>query len=148
MATDRVQAGRPSWLRELLVELSAVPNLAVPMKRLLRLHVLHGLQPQQLFEGLKLLMERGEVALQHLDGETALVLTGQVPSGAPPACGNLDRAELARLAALIGEACGCRTARVSPRQPSVEDRTRPAILARAAPGSIRVLRRQALEVGG
>ncbi len=91
------------WTQQLLAELVCAEGLAIPLYPLLSSRLQGSIGPQQLFDGVSLLLERGQAELVQNEGRTCLALR---------ACDrtrpeNLSQGDLVELAAVIAAANGC-----------------------------------------
>ena len=113
-----------AWTQQLLAELVCAEGLAIPLYPLLSSRLQGFIGPQQLFDGVKLLLEQGQAELVQNEGRTCLALR---------ACDrtrpeNLSQGDLVELAAAI--AAATRYCKPNPQQDvhgnsAVPDRTRP-----------------------
>ena len=69
-------ADQSGWIPELLAELQRKNGLAVPLNAFLADRFCDGIKAQQLFDGIKLLLETAQVELVLDDGVSVLVLCG------------------------------------------------------------------------
>jgi hypothetical protein len=117
-----------SWMRQLLARLAGAEGQAAPLHTLASEFLGCTATPQHLFDGLKLLLESGQVRLDEDDGLTLLVLAA---TGAEPRYRQekLSRGDLVLLAAAVAVANGYRQvqARV---WPEAADRSVPPIRAK------------------
>ncbi len=96
-----------AWMQQLLNQLASHRGLAVPLQPLLaRLQPLRP-QPQQLFDGIRLLLESGRVQLCRGEEPGAgALLSAEAPGGARHGPRSLPRSELMDLAFVVATACG------------------------------------------
>jgi hypothetical protein len=107
MTSDQTET--PDWMRQLLAELASTGELAVPLQPLLAAR-LRAMGPQQLFDGIRLLLETGRVELVQREGQTWLALSSGAHDAAPPRPCVASQGDLADVAAAIGRANACRSA--------------------------------------
>lgn len=96
-------AERTDWMQQLLAELACAEGLAIPLYPLLSSRLQGCIGPQQLFDGVKLLLERGPAELVQNEGRTCLAL--RTSDRMRPE--NLSQGDLVELSAAIAAARGC-----------------------------------------
>lgn len=123
-----MRAGTPeSWMRQLRARLDGAGPCAQPLQPLLAEFLRLAPTPQHLFDGIKLLIERGELALDEDEGRLLLAPVALPRSRHNP----LSRGDLVQLAAAIAAAGGyVRTAPRAWAQPEGIERSLPPIQAR------------------
>ena len=108
MTSDQTEA--PDWMRQLLAELASAAELAVPLRSLLAVRLRGAVEPQQLFDGIRLLLESGRVELAQEGEQTWLALRIGAHGTAPLRSGVPSQGDLAEVAAAIAQANACRSA--------------------------------------
>ena len=121
------QMGASDWMRQLLAELDCAGGLAVPLLPLLAVRLQGALRPQQLFDGIRSLLESGQMELTQSEQQAWMVQRGDV-RGLPIRTGMASPGDLAELAAAIAQARGCRRA-----APECLSADRAAVAGRDAP---------------
>jgi len=93
------------WMPRLLGELDRAEGMAIPLHPMLAGRLCDGIKAQQLFDGIKLLLETAQVELRLDDGVSALVLrSGDARCEAPRMPGVLCQGDLVELASAIAAA--------------------------------------------